>query len=53
MNFSFKYYPIYSVFSSEEQISQGYYINISDIYPLHHSILVLVDTTTPLATNSV
>lgn len=44
---------IHRVYSSEEQISLGYYINIANVYPLHHSILILVDTTTPLATNSV
>ncbi|KAJ6641121.1 E3 ubiquitin-protein ligase HERC2, partial [Pseudolycoriella hygida] len=44
---------ILAVFSSEEQIAKGYYIKIADIFPLHHSILVLVDTTTPLATNNV
>lgn len=37
-----------SLFSSKEQCDRGYYVQVHDVYPLAHSVLVLVDTTTPL-----
>ncbi|EDW43644.1 GM16868, partial [Drosophila sechellia] len=39
---------ILALFSSKEQCDRGYYVQVHDVYPLAHSVLVLVDTTTPL-----
>ncbi|XP_055923488.1 serine/threonine-protein kinase Nek8 [Eupeodes corollae] len=39
---------ILALYSSKEQFDKGYYVEVNNIYPLPHSILVLVDTTTPL-----
>ncbi|XP_019892346.2 serine/threonine-protein kinase Nek8 [Musca domestica] len=39
---------ILALYSSPEQLDKGYYVIVNDIFPLPHSVLVLVDTTTPL-----
>ncbi|XP_026851275.1 serine/threonine-protein kinase Nek8 [Drosophila persimilis] len=39
---------ILALYSSKEQCDRGYYVQVHDVYPLAHSVLVLVDTTTPL-----
>lgn len=39
---------ILALFSSDEQLDSGNYVTLKEFYPLHHSILVLVDTTCPL-----
>ncbi|KAH8278577.1 hypothetical protein KR018_005440 [Drosophila ironensis] len=39
---------ILALYSSKEQCNRGYYVQVHDVYPLAHSVLVLVDTTTPL-----
>ncbi|XP_034128288.1 serine/threonine-protein kinase Nek8 [Drosophila guanche] len=39
---------ILALYSSKEQCERGYYVQVHDVYPLAHSVLVLVDTTTPL-----
>lgn len=38
----------FRLYSSPEQLDKGYYVVVNDIFPLPHSVLVLVDTTTPL-----
>jgi NIMA (never in mitosis gene a)-related kinase 8 len=43
---------ILALFSSKEQISEGNHLKLVNVYPLHHSVLVLVDTTAPLTTSS-
>ncbi|XP_037947349.1 serine/threonine-protein kinase Nek8 [Teleopsis dalmanni] len=37
-----------ALYSSSDQCEKGYYVEVKDIHPLPYSILVLVDTTTPL-----
>ncbi|KAI8118222.1 hypothetical protein FF38_08544 [Lucilia cuprina] len=39
---------ILGLYSSREQLEKGFYVVVNDIFPLPHSVLVLVDTTTPL-----
>ncbi|XP_059622648.1 serine/threonine-protein kinase Nek8 [Phlebotomus argentipes] len=39
---------ILALYSSPEQLSKGHYVKISDILPLQHSTLILVNTTNPL-----
>ncbi|XP_013107737.2 serine/threonine-protein kinase Nek8 [Stomoxys calcitrans] len=39
---------IVALYSSPEQLDKGFYVVVNDIFPLPHSVLVLVDTTTPL-----
>ncbi|KAL5281254.1 hypothetical protein ACFFRR_004955 [Megaselia abdita] len=39
---------ILALYSSEEQLDMGNCVVLKEFYPLHHSILVLVDTTCPL-----
>ncbi|EDV44008.1 uncharacterized protein Dana_GF18771 [Drosophila ananassae] len=39
---------ILALYSSKEQCDRGYYVQVHEVYPLAHSVLVLVDTTTPL-----
>lgn len=36
------------VYSSSEMLDKGIYMKLVDVFPLQHSILVWVDTTTPL-----
>jgi NIMA (never in mitosis gene a)-related kinase 8 len=36
------------LFSSPEMIDKGIYMKLVEIFPLQHSILVWIDTTTPL-----
>ncbi|XP_036233280.2 serine/threonine-protein kinase Nek8 isoform X1 [Bactrocera oleae] len=40
-----------SLYASQEQREKGYYIELNNIYLLPHSVLVLVDTTTPLVSS--
>ncbi|XP_039948387.1 serine/threonine-protein kinase Nek8 isoform X3 [Bactrocera tryoni] len=40
-----------SLYASKEQREKGYNIEVSNIYLLPHSVLVLVDTTTPLVSS--
>nr|XP_036233280.1 serine/threonine-protein kinase Nek8 isoform X1 [Bactrocera oleae] len=40
-----------SLYASQEQRVKGYYIELNNIYLLPHSVLVLVDTTTPLVSS--
>ncbi|ALC46924.1 niki [Drosophila busckii] len=42
---------ILALYSSKEQCERGYYVKVNDIFPLAHSVLVLVETTTPLITS--
>ncbi|XP_068153603.1 serine/threonine-protein kinase Nek8 [Drosophila tropicalis] len=39
---------ILALYSSKEQCDRGYYVQVHDVYPLGHCVLILVDTTTPL-----
>ncbi|KAH8414582.1 hypothetical protein KR215_009358 [Drosophila sulfurigaster] len=39
---------ILALYSSKDQCERGYYVQVTDIFPLAHSVLVMVDTTTPL-----
>lgn len=39
---------ILALYASEDQLEQGNCVVLKEFYPLHHSILVLVDTTCPL-----
>ncbi|KAL7728211.1 hypothetical protein ACLKA6_005628 [Drosophila palustris] len=39
---------ILALYSSKEQCERGYYVQVADIFPLAHSVLVMVETTTPL-----
>ncbi|XP_037892563.1 serine/threonine-protein kinase Nek8 [Glossina fuscipes] len=39
---------ILALYSSAEQMERGYYVTVKDIWPLPHSVLVLVETTAPL-----
>ncbi|CAD7092523.1 unnamed protein product [Hermetia illucens] len=43
---------ILALHSSKEQLSKGYYVRVGNVYPLPHSILVAVDTTTPLVSSN-
>jgi NIMA (never in mitosis gene a)-related kinase len=36
------------VYSSNEMLDKGIFMKLIDIFPLHHGMLVWVDTTTPL-----
>ncbi|XP_049305420.1 serine/threonine-protein kinase Nek8 isoform X3 [Bactrocera dorsalis] len=40
-----------SLYASKEQREKGYNVDVSNIYLLPHSVLVLVDTTTPLVSS--
>ncbi|XP_030559258.1 serine/threonine-protein kinase Nek8 [Drosophila novamexicana] len=39
---------ILALHSSKEQCERGYYVQVNDVFPLAHSVLVMVETTTPL-----
>uniref|UniRef100_A0A1A9X1P6 Uncharacterized protein n=1 Tax=Glossina brevipalpis TaxID=37001 RepID=A0A1A9X1P6_9MUSC len=39
---------ILALYSSAEQMERGYYVLVKDVWPLPHSVLVLVETTAPL-----
>ncbi|KAK9504135.1 hypothetical protein O3M35_010538 [Rhynocoris fuscipes] len=43
---------ILMLYASEEQIKKGEIVTLNSIYPLWHSIMVLVDTTVPIPTNA-
>ncbi|CAD6991970.1 unnamed protein product [Ceratitis capitata] len=40
-----------ALYASKEQGQKGYYITVNNVYLLAHSVLVLVDTTTPLVSS--
>lgn len=40
------------LYSSNEHLEKGIYLKLVDVFPLQHSILVWVDTTTPLQTSN-
>ncbi|XP_054725960.1 serine/threonine-protein kinase Nek8 [Anastrepha obliqua] len=42
---------ILALYASKDQYQKGYYIKVNNIYLLPHSVLVLVDTTTPLVSS--
>ncbi|XP_017488086.1 PREDICTED: serine/threonine-protein kinase Nek8-like, partial [Rhagoletis zephyria] len=42
---------ILALHTSEEQRQKGYFIQVNNIYILPHSVLVMVDTTTPLVSS--
>lgn len=39
---------ILGLYASKQQLEKGYYIKLDDFIPLQHSVLILVETTTPL-----
>ncbi|XP_030370353.1 serine/threonine-protein kinase Nek8 [Scaptodrosophila lebanonensis] len=42
---------ILALYSSKAQRERGYYVRVHHVYPLAHSLLILVDTTTPLVSS--
>lgn len=40
--------PLLGLYSSPEMLQNGIYMKFVDIFPLQHSLLVWIDTTTPL-----
>lgn len=40
------------LYSSSEQLEKGIYLKLIDVFLLQHSVLVWIDTTTPLKTSS-
>ena len=40
------------LYSSNDLLEQGIFLKVVDVFPLQHSILILVDTTTPLKSSN-